>query len=71
MTKRMMGVEILPGVTVHVSKDAKPETIDALTELAIYVKDFLDEELKEMELFAAYLKSKHRRKVGRPRKVKK
>ncbi len=36
--KRMVGREISPGVVFHVSKDVKPETIEALREMAAHVQ---------------------------------
>jgi hypothetical protein len=68
--KRMIGREIMPGVIFHVSEDIKPETWEALKDLAMCVQNMSDEDLKEVELYAYYLKSKNKRKVGRPRKAK-
>lgn len=68
--KRMVGREIMPGVVVHVAEDVSEKTIEALKELALCVLKMADEDLKEVEVFADYLKSKHKSKAGRPRKAK-
>src|SRR5690242_4853670 len=68
--KRMVGREILPGVVVHVAEDVSPKTIQALKDLALAVLKMTDEDLKEVEVFAEYLKSKNKQKAGRPRKAK-
>jgi hypothetical protein len=68
--KRMIGREIAPGVVAHVAEDVSPETVEALKELARCVQDMTDEDLQEVELYADYLKSKHKKRVGRPRKEK-
>lgn len=67
---RMVAVEIAPGVMAHVSRDISEATLSALKQLAQAVMDMPDEELKEVELYADYLKSRQKRKVGRPRKVR-
>jgi hypothetical protein len=70
MRHKYVGVEIMPNVIVCVTSDVKPKTIEALKDLAVFVQNMPDEELKEIELYANYLKSKHKRKVGRPRRGK-
>lgn len=70
LQRGMKGVEITPGAVVHVAKDVKPETIEALKELARIVQDMSDEDLKEVEVYADFLKSKYKKKVGRPRKAR-
>ena len=68
--KKYIGVQILPGVVAHVVKDVSPETIEALKVLILTVQKMPDEELREIELYADYLQSKHKKKIGRPRKAK-
>lgn len=67
---RFVGREIMPGVVVHVREDVSEATINALKDLAVCVLKMTDEDLKEVEVFADYLKSKGKRKAGRPKKVK-
>ncbi len=50
------------GAVFHAVTDVKPETIEALKALVRIVRDMPDDELRNVEAYAKYLASKHKRK---------
>lgn len=66
VTKRMVGMEILPGVIFHAVTDVSPETIEAMKKLAEIVRDLPDKDLKDIENYANYLGSSRKRKSKKP-----